>query len=135
MFKQQHLIELIRNKRLEEALAFAQDHLCEYGERNEAMQEELERTMALLAFDDPLDSPFSELLQPLQRHKLACEANSAILELENFEATSKLNILVNMLIWSQDLLDKRSVSYPKMKDIANARVEEASGTLHVPSNN
>jgi hypothetical protein len=135
LFKQQHLIELIRNKRLEDALTFAQDHLCEYGESDEAMQDELERAMALLAFDDPLDSPFAELLHPLQRQRLANEANSAILESENFEATSKLNLLVKMLIWSQELLDKRSVSYPKMNDIANARVQEANGTPNIPLNN
>ncbi len=122
------MIELIRTKRLEDALTFAQDHLCEYGENNEQIQEELERTMALLAFELPDESPFSDLLQPLQRQRLASEVNSAILESENFEANSKLNVLIKMLIWSQDLLDKRSVAYPKMTDIANARVEAAVAT-------
>lgn len=91
--------------------------------------------MALLAFDDPFDSPFSDLLQPLQRHRLASEANSAILESQNMESSSKLNVLIKMLLWSQDLLDKRLISYPKMNDIANARVQEANALNNLPSNN
>lgn len=124
--RQQQLIELIRERRLEDALLFAQDHLCEYGENNEPIQEELERTMALLAFENPNDSPFSELLLPVQRQHLSGEVNSAILEFENLESKSKLNVLIKMLMWSQELLDKRAVCYPKMIDLANARLEEAN---------
>ena len=91
-------------------MCYAQDHLCEYGENNEQIQEELERTMALLAFEEPDESPFADLLQPLQRQRLSSEVNSVILESENVEANSKLNVLIKMLLWSQDLLDKRSVN-------------------------
>lgn len=115
---------MIREKRLEDALMFAQNHLCEYGENNEKVQEELERTMALLAFENPNDSPFADLLQSVQRQKLASEVNSAILEFENLESTAKLNILIKMLLWSQDLLDRRSIAYPKMTDLGNARIED-----------
>lgn len=82
--------------------------------------------MALLAFDDPTDSPFSDLLETIQRQRLSCEVNKAILEYENVESSSKLNILIKMLLWSQDLLDKRAVLYPKMTDIGNARIEEVN---------
>lgn len=122
--RQQQLIELIREKRLEDALLFAQNHLCEYGENNEQVQEELERTMALLAFENPSDSPFCDLLAPVQRQRLSGEVNSAILEFENLESNAKLSILIKMLLWSQDLLDKRAVNYPRMIDLANARVED-----------
>lgn len=122
--QQQQLIEYIRDRRLEEALLFAQNHLCEYVENNDRVQEELERTMALLAFENPQESPFSDLLQTVQRHRLASEANSAILEFENQESNAKLNILIKMLLWSQDLLDKKGVNYPKMTDLSNARVED-----------
>jgi glucose-induced degradation protein 8 len=105
---------------------FAQNHLCEYGENNEQIQEELERTMALLAFEDPNDSPFCDLLQTVQRQRLASEVNSAMLEYENLESQSKLSTLIKMLVWSQDLLDKRSINYPKMIDMGNARVEEVN---------
>lgn len=124
--RQQQLIELIREGKLEEALIFAQNHLCEYGENNELIQEELERTMALLAFESPNDSPFCDLLLPVQRQRLASEVNSAILEFENLESNAKLSILIRMLLWSQDLLDKKSVNYPKMTDLANARVEDVN---------
>jgi hypothetical protein len=100
--------------------------LCEYGENNERIQEELERTMALLAFENPNDSPFADLLNNVHRQRLASEANSAILEFENSESTAKLNILIKMLLWSQDLLEKRSISFPKITDLANARYEEAN---------
>lgn len=117
---------MIRERKLEEALLFAQNHLCEYGETNERIQEELERTMALLAFENPTDSPFADLLQSVQRQKLASEVNSAILEFENLESTAKLNVLIKMLLWSQDLLDKRSIAYPKMSDLGNARIEDVN---------
>lgn len=114
---------MIRAKQLEEALTFAQNHLCEYGDNNEQIQEELERTMALLAFENPQDSPFADLLHTVQRQRVASEANAAILEYENMESNAKLNVLIKMLMWSQDILDKREISYPKMTDIANARIE------------
>jgi glucose-induced degradation protein 8 len=82
--------------------------------------------MALLAFENPNDSPFADLLLLTQRQKLASEVNSAILEFENMESNAKLNILIRMLLWSQDLLDKRTISYPKMTDLANARIEDVN---------
>merc|ERR1712142_1134815 len=62
--QQQHLIELIRNQKVEEALQYAADHLAERGEEDSSVLQELERTLALLAFDDPGSSPFSDLLSP-----------------------------------------------------------------------
>ena len=69
-FQQQHLIELIREKDVQGALDFAQSHLAERGEENPEILSELERTLALLAFEDPLNSPFGELLHPAQRQKV-----------------------------------------------------------------
>ena len=80
--------------------------------------------MALLAFENPSDSPFCDLLAPVQRQRLSGEVNAAILEFENVESNAKLSILIKMLLWSQDLLDKRAVNYPRMIDLANARVED-----------
>lgn len=65
-----HLIELIRNNRIEEALAFAQSHLSEAGEEDPSVLAELERTVALLAFEEPLKSPFGDLLAPSHRQKV-----------------------------------------------------------------
>lgn len=70
-FQQLHLIELIRAERIEEALAFAQSHLSEAGESDPSVLSELERTLALLAFEDPASSPFGDLLKPAHRNKVS----------------------------------------------------------------
>lgn len=132
--QQQQLIELIRVKKIEDALLFAQNHLSEYSDNNQKIQEELERTMALLAFENPNDSPFADLLNPVQRQKLASEVNSAVLEFENLESNAKLNTLIKMLLWGQDLLDKRSIVYPKMIDLANATIEDVNINQLINSN-
>ncbi|XP_035210404.1 glucose-induced degradation protein 8 homolog isoform X2 [Stegodyphus dumicola] len=68
--QQQHLIELIRERNIEEALKYAQEQLAERGEENKEVLSELERTLALLAFDEPERSPFGDLLHPSHRQKL-----------------------------------------------------------------
>ena len=73
LLQQQHLIELIRERNIEGALDFAQLHLAERGEENPEILSELERTLALLAFDDPEASPFGDLLHPSQRQKVQKE--------------------------------------------------------------
>ena len=55
---------------VEGALEFAQTHLAERGEQNGDILVELERTLALLAFENPESSPFGELLHPSQRQKV-----------------------------------------------------------------
>jgi glucose-induced degradation protein 8 len=68
--QKQHLVELIREKRLKDALDFAQTHLAEQGRQNAEVLAELEQVMALLAFTEPDTSPFGELLLLSQRHKV-----------------------------------------------------------------
>lgn len=68
--QQQHLIELIRKGNLEGALDYAQTHLAERGEENSEILPELERTLALLAFENPETSPFADLMHPSQRQKV-----------------------------------------------------------------
>lgn len=122
--QQLHLIELIRNNRIEEALAFAQSHLSEAGEDDPSVLSELERTIALLAFEDPLSSPFGDLLQPSHRQKIASEVNAAILKMEHQEATlPKISTLLKLILWSQDKLDKKHTNYPKITDLSTATIE------------
>jgi len=40
------------------------------ADKDKVMLDRLERAMALLAFDDPSESPFSDLLLESQRHKV-----------------------------------------------------------------
>ena len=68
--QQQHLIELIRQRETEAALEFAQTQLAEQGEESRECLTEMERTLALLAFDSPEESPFGDLLNRLQRQKV-----------------------------------------------------------------
>ncbi|EQB77207.1 hypothetical protein CB1_000262005 [Camelus ferus] len=67
--QQQHLIELIRQRETEAALEFAQTQLAEQGEESRECLTEMERTLALLAFDNPEESPFGDLLNMMQRQK------------------------------------------------------------------
>ncbi|KAI5692422.1 hypothetical protein M8J77_020934, partial [Diaphorina citri] len=59
--QQLHLLELIRENKIEEALHFAQEQLSESGQSDPDILNELERTMALLAFGEPMNSPFGVL--------------------------------------------------------------------------
>lgn len=68
--QQLHLIELIRNGKIEEALTFAQTQMSESGESNPEVLSELERTLALLAFEKPQNSPFADLLEQSHRQKV-----------------------------------------------------------------
>ncbi|KAJ8916227.1 hypothetical protein NQ315_016366 [Exocentrus adspersus] len=123
--QQLHLIELIRNNRIEEALAFAQSHLSEAGEEDPSVLSELERTVALLAFEDPLNSPFGDLLAPSHRQKVASEVNAAILKMEHHETTApKISTLLKLILWAQDKLNKKNVKYPKMTDLASATIDD-----------
>ena len=117
--QQQHLIELIRNQNVEEALQYAADHLAERGEEDSSVLQQLERTLALLAFDDPDSSPFSDLLSPGHRQQVASQLNA-----EHADNTqSKLAVSLKMLLWAQGELDKKRVRYPHMQ-LSTGQIEE-----------
>ncbi|KAJ3124306.1 hypothetical protein HK098_001218 [Nowakowskiella sp. JEL0407] len=120
--QQQKLIELIRAGKLAEALEFAQEELAPRGEENPEFLVELERTMALLAFEDQKSSPVGDLLGHLQRQKTASELNSAILTAQCQDKEPKLPTLIRMMTWAQNQLDER-VSYPKMTNFVTAELE------------
>lgn len=124
--QQQKLIELIREKNVEEALEFSQNVMAELGTENTDYLEELEKTMGLLAYENPETSPFGELLNLSQRHMVACELNAAILESQHMETLPNISGIVKLLLWSQNELDKKHVNYPKMIDIANGTIKNSS---------
>uniref|UniRef100_A0A182QNY5 CTLH domain-containing protein n=1 Tax=Anopheles farauti TaxID=69004 RepID=A0A182QNY5_9DIPT len=122
--QQLHLIELIRAGKIEEALTFAQTQISEAGESNPEVLNELERTLALLAFEKPQHSPFADLLDQTHRQKVASELNAAILKTEQQEQSSPRIInLLKLILWVQTELDKKNVKYPKMLDLATATIE------------
>ena len=62
---------------------------------------ELERTMALLAFDHIQTCPVSDLFEASQRQKTASELNAAILSAQSQDKDPKLPSLLKMLTWAQ----------------------------------
>uniref|UniRef100_A0A1Q3FDX0 Putative lish motif-containing protein n=1 Tax=Culex tarsalis TaxID=7177 RepID=A0A1Q3FDX0_CULTA len=122
--QQLHLIELIRAGKIEDALTFAQTQISEAGESNPEVLNELERTLALLAFEQPQKSPFADLLADSHRQKVASELNAAILKMEHQEQSSPrmINVL-KLILWAQAELDKKNVKYPKMSDLATAAID------------
>eukprot|EP00128_Syssomonas_multiformis_P018944 Colp12_sorted_trinity150504_noHs@13903 len=117
--QQQRLIELIREGKIEEALDFAMQELAPRGEENPQFLEELERTMALLAFERNSANPVGHLLEQPQRQKTASEVNAAILASQCQEKDPKLPTLLKMLVWAQNQLDEK-MQYPRMDNIATA---------------
>lgn len=67
----QLFIYIFRASKIEEALTFAQTHMSEAGESNPDVLSELERTLALLAFEKPQNSPFADLLEQSHRQKVS----------------------------------------------------------------
>nr|CAD1832894.1 unnamed protein product [Ananas comosus var. bracteatus] len=120
--QQQKLIELIRLGKVEEALEFAQDELAPRGEENQSFLEELERTVALLAFEDVKNCPYGELLDVSQRLKTASEVNAAILTSQSHEKRL-LPSLLKMLIWAQNQLDEKAI-YPRINNLSTAMLED-----------
>ena len=127
-------------------MAFAQSQMSEAGENNPEVLSELERTLALLAFEKPQNSPFADLLDQSHRivsesnlskwnyyytaslicdsQKVASELNEAILEAENQEHTRpKMVSILKLILWAQYELDKKNIKYPKMTDLATARID------------
>ncbi|KAF8898832.1 CTLH/CRA C-terminal to lish motif domain-containing protein [Infundibulicybe gibba] len=113
--QQQKLIEYIRQGRIAEALQFAQQELAPRGEESPEFLSELERTMALLAFESSPSAPsaIAELLSPAQRMKTAGEVNAAILESLSQGKEVKLVGLLKLLCWGETLLEDK-VEFPKL---------------------
>ena len=118
----QQLLEYIRQGDIEQALTYAQSELSARGEENTKFLDEIESTLALLAYDNPTASPFSGLLEHAQRLKVISELNSAILSNQGNEEGSRLSILMRLVMWVQQQLDKKNISYPKLTDISTGSI-------------
>lgn len=135
--QQQRMIEYIRRGQIAEALSFAQQELAPRGEENPVFLAELERTMALLAFDtgvrgtdnpDPanaIPSHIQELLLPSQRQRTAGQLNSAILTSQSHGKDPKLPNLLRMMAWGESLLESRA-DFPKL-EVAQLLAQTSSG--------
>jgi len=124
--QQQKLIEYIRHGRIAEALQFAQDELAPRGEESPEFLVELERTMALLAFDSSSSAPsaITDLLSPAQRMKTAGEVNAAILDSFSQGKEVKLIMLLKLLSWGESMLSERA-EFPKVHDAGSQHERHA----------
>uniref|UniRef100_A0A914ZQZ5 CTLH domain-containing protein n=1 Tax=Parascaris univalens TaxID=6257 RepID=A0A914ZQZ5_PARUN len=103
---QQHLIELIRAKKVEESLKFAEEYLVEKCEEHPEMQEKLEKTFALLAFEKPENSPFASLMELSHRQMVATEVNSAVLKALHKPAAPRIEALFRVMVWAHQQLSR-----------------------------
>jgi glucose-induced degradation protein 8 len=123
--QQQQLIELIRSGQIDAALEFAQERLAPRGEDNPKFLEELERTVALLLFENPAASPMGDLLEPAQRQRTANELNAAILASQSNAERPKLPNMLKFLVWAQEQLSEKA-NFPQIDDLAAARPRDAA---------
>ncbi|KAJ1793921.1 hypothetical protein LPJ59_004648, partial [Coemansia sp. RSA 2399] len=138
---QQQLIELIRQGKAEEALEFAQEELAPHGEEHPELLRELERTMALLAFDNVAMastngshmSPLADLLDFAHRQQTANELNAALLAAHSQPKEPKLPALLQLLAWTQDQLDKKA-TYPRINNIIEAVLEDPAAATTTSAN-
>jgi len=92
--------------------------------------DELERTITLLAFQMPLESPLSSLMEDSHRHKTASEVNAAILSSATCESEAKLSVLIKMLVWAQkQLKEKHNCVFPVIHNLLEGTMLAAPGVL------
>lgn len=126
--QQQKLIELIREKKSDEALDFLNKELSSFGEENQAYLDELEKTLVLLAFDDHSKSPMAHLLDISQRHKTASELNAAILSNNTQDKDAKLPNVLKLLSWAQDQLSN-VCDYPEISYLGSSTLSFDNGGI------
>uniref|UniRef100_A0A1D1ZLR3 Protein C20orf11 n=1 Tax=Anthurium amnicola TaxID=1678845 RepID=A0A1D1ZLR3_9ARAE len=88
-----HFVELVRSRKCNEALEFAQSMLTPFGKLQKFV-EKLEDFMALLAYEEPEKSPMFHLLSLEHRQNVAEILNRAILANANLPSYSLMERLV-----------------------------------------
>lgn len=77
-----------------------------------------------MVFDKPLESPYGYLMINNHRQQVANTINSALLNRSNQQPQSDLSILIKMVQFIQDKLDQKALTYPKLIDIQNGKLED-----------
>lgn len=123
--QQQHLIELIRQQKINEVLSYVHEQLS-VDELKDLS--EMERTLALLAYEQPDKSPYASLLQTSHRLQLASDINDIILQetTGNVEPNKpRLVTLLKLLFWTQSELERKKMHFPKMTDLVNGTIADS----------
>lgn len=123
--QQQHLIELIRQQKIDQVLNYVHEQLSvdELGDLTE-----MERTLALLAYENPDKSPYANLMKTSHRLQLASEINDIILQditgsVEPYKP--RLVTLLKLLYWTQNELERKNIQFPKMTDLVDGAIVES----------
>ncbi|KAI9895683.1 hypothetical protein PsorP6_018757 [Peronosclerospora sorghi] len=85
LLAKQELLELIKGDNIEHALQFAIKNIAPFGLKSTHFLHEIERTMSIIAFKNPSESPLGHLLEQAQRRRVADEVNLAILRSQKKE--------------------------------------------------
>jgi len=94
----QRFIELIRQRKKEEALIFAQKEWSPHvSPDNTSLSKELQDVFALIAYEDPETSPINQYLAEDYKDKIACIVNSAILEHHGLSGEAALEAVLRHL--------------------------------------
>lgn len=109
----QHMIEMIRQGRVQDVLSFAREQM--QHEVDQCYQKDIEDTMTLLAFADDKNSPVSQLLSTEKREETAALVNKALLEANHQVSEPELPKLLRLLKWGQHQLAQK-VNFPMMRD-------------------
>lgn len=110
-------------------MRFASEELAPRGEEYPELLPELEKTMALLAFDLPgtgagaLEAPthIATLLSQGQKLKTAGELNAAILASQSQGSDPKLPQMLRLMAWGEDLIRTDT----KISDVPTLGLAEA----------
>uniref|UniRef100_A0A7E4VTM6 LisH domain-containing protein n=1 Tax=Panagrellus redivivus TaxID=6233 RepID=A0A7E4VTM6_PANRE len=121
----QQLVELIREKRVTEALDFAQTYLKGLTNQPSELLQKLEQTYGLLVFEKPETSPFGYLLDHNQRNILAAEVNSLICGIKGKNPTSKLEQLFRLIFWNKQQVSSRGEAISERDDDHAAQIAKA----------
>lgn len=80
--------------------------------------EQIEKAVTLLIFENPNQSPLSDLLDSTKKLKTASDLNSILLKSQNQEKDPKIPHLLKLLKFSQNKLGAQ-LSFPEIKDFKN----------------
>jgi len=106
----QWFIELIRQKKVTEALKFAQNELSSFASKDKKFMEYLQDTFALIAYDEPEMSPVASYLSEGQKEEVAEAVNTAILESLSLPSNSPIERIVKQITVIKETLYQDSVS-------------------------
>lgn len=127
--KQQQLLQVIRDGKVDEAITFAREKLGPFVQQDQSLLPLLEDTMGLLAFND-LSKPGAqaqlEKLAP-QKGETSSRVDSAILRYYDMQQESVLENILKNVVFSQKALTSKNVTFPRVTEFAQPRLPYIRG--------